>query len=100
MWTPPRGKIAPRSPVARRGRRSRRRSRMADVDSGDSVTMWIESLKAGGAGAATKLWRRYFEGPVRLARERLREAPRAVADEEDAALNAFDSLVRGASHGR
>jgi ECF sigma factor len=34
----------------------------------DSVTVWIESLKAGDAQAAEKLWRRYFEGLVRLAR--------------------------------
>ena len=39
---------------------------MADVDTGDSVTMWIESLKAGDADAAAKLWRRYFEAMVRL----------------------------------
>src|SRR5215470_7278091 len=73
---------------------------MADVDRNDSVTVWIESLKAGEADAAGKLWRRYFESLVRLARDRLRGAPRAVADEEDAALNAFDSFVRGAARGR
>lgn len=73
---------------------------MTGVDTGDSVTIWIESLKAGDADAADKLWRRYFEALVRLARARLRGAPRAVADEEDAALNAFDSFVRGAVHGR
>ena len=47
-----------------------------------------------------KLWRRYFEALVRLARDRLRGAPRAMADEEDAALDAFDSFVRGAARGR
>jgi DNA-directed RNA polymerase specialized sigma24 family protein len=73
---------------------------MADPDRGDSVTVWIKSLKAGEADAAAKLWRRYFEALVRLARDRLRGAPRAVADEEDAALNAFDSFVRGAARGR
>src|SRR5262249_30095680 len=46
------------------------------------------------------LWRRYFEALVRLARNQLRGAPRAVADEEDAALSAFDSFVRGAAAGR
>src|SRR5581483_9174627 len=65
-----------------------------------SVTIWLESLKAGDTDAAGKLWRRYFEALVRLARTRLRGAPRAVADEEDAALNAFDSFDRGASRGR
>ena len=38
---------------------------------GDSVTVWIASLKAGDAAAAGKLWRRYFEALVRLARDRL-----------------------------
>ena len=66
----------------------------------DSVTVWIASLKAGDADAAQKLWQRYFETLVRLARDRLRGAPRTVADEEDAALSAFDSFVRGAGHGR
>jgi DNA-directed RNA polymerase specialized sigma24 family protein len=66
----------------------------------DSVTVWIESLKAGDADAARQLWHRYFDALVRLARERLRGAPRAVADEEVAALSAFDSFVRGTAQGR
>jgi DNA-directed RNA polymerase specialized sigma24 family protein len=71
------------------------------VGKGDgSVTGWIESLKAGDDFAAEKLWSRYFTALVRLARKRLRGAPRAAADEEDAALNAFDSFVRGAACGR
>ena len=65
-----------------------------------SVTLWLRSLEAGDPGAARKLWNRYFEDLVRLARERLRGAPRAVADEEDAALSAFDSFCRGAALGR
>jgi DNA-directed RNA polymerase specialized sigma24 family protein len=66
----------------------------------DSVTVWIASLKTGDADAAQKLWQRYFETLVRLARDRLRGAPRTMADEEDAALSAFDSFVRGAARGR
>jgi DNA-directed RNA polymerase specialized sigma24 family protein len=66
----------------------------------DTVTAWIASLKDGDAVAAEKLWRRYFEGLIRLARARLRGAPRAVADEEDAALSAFDSFCQGAALGR
>ncbi len=69
-------------------------------ENSNSVTVWIESLKAGDAAAAEQLWRRYFEALVHLARNRLRGAPRAVADEEDAALSAFDSFVRGAAGGR
>jgi DNA-directed RNA polymerase specialized sigma24 family protein len=37
---------------------------------------------------------------VRLAREQLRAKPGRVADEEDAALSAFDSFYRSAKHGR
>ncbi len=69
-------------------------------ESGRSLTRWLESLKAGDADATQKHWERYFQALVRLARDRLRAAPRAVADEEDAALSAFDSFVRGAAHGR
>jgi DNA-directed RNA polymerase specialized sigma24 family protein len=65
-----------------------------------SVTKWIQSLKEGDADAAQRLWRRYAEELIRLARARLRGAPRAVADEEDAALSAFDSFCRGAARGR
>ena len=46
------------------------------------------------------LWDRYFDGLVRLARTRLRDAPRAVADEEDVALSAIHCLCRGAAAGR
>jgi DNA-directed RNA polymerase specialized sigma24 family protein len=65
-----------------------------------SITRYLGGLKAGEAEAARALWERYFADLVRLARARLRDAPRAAADEEDAALSAFDSLCRGAEHGR
>jgi DNA-directed RNA polymerase specialized sigma24 family protein len=69
-------------------------------DAERSVTQWIKSLKEGDDGAAQKLWQRYFEALVRLARSRLRGVPKALADEEDAALNAFDSFCRGAARNR
>jgi DNA-directed RNA polymerase specialized sigma24 family protein len=67
-----------------------------------SVTRWIGDLKAGGEAAAQPLWERYFERLVRLARKQFRAGRRrdAVEDEEDAALNAFDSFCRGAAGGR
>src|SRR4051794_38944348 len=74
--------------------------KMVKIGASCSVTVWIEGLKAGDPEAAEKLWRRYFEALVRVARGRLRGASRAVADEEDAALNAFDSFCRGAARGR
>ncbi len=63
------------------------------------VTRWLRSLEAGDAEAADKLCRHYFEDLVRHARARLRNAPWAVSDEEDAALSAFDSFCRGATRG-
>jgi DNA-directed RNA polymerase specialized sigma24 family protein len=65
-----------------------------------SVTHWIDQLKAGDPAAAQPLWERYFQRLVVLARQRLRTAPRRLADEEDVALNAFDSFCRDAQGGR
>jgi DNA-directed RNA polymerase specialized sigma24 family protein len=73
---------------------------MTDETDWPPVTRWLRSLEAGSDEAAGKLWRHYFDGLVRLARARLQDAPRAVADEEDAALSAFDSFCRGAARGR
>jgi DNA-directed RNA polymerase specialized sigma24 family protein len=64
-----------------------------------SVTRWVQGLKIGDPEATRRLWERYFGDLVRLARARLRDASRAAADEEDAALSAFDSLCRGAEKG-
>jgi DNA-directed RNA polymerase specialized sigma24 family protein len=72
---------------------------MATEEEG-SVTRWVGGLKAGDPEAAGRLWERYFADLVRLARSRLRDAPRAAADEEDAALSAFDSLCRGIEQSR
>jgi DNA-directed RNA polymerase specialized sigma24 family protein len=66
----------------------------------DSVTQWLERLQCGDAGAAERLWGRYFPRLVSLARARLGQAPRRAADEEDVALSAFDSFCRGAEQGR
>jgi DNA-directed RNA polymerase specialized sigma24 family protein len=60
-----------------------------------SVTHWIGRLRAGDQAAAQPLWERYFGQLVGLARKRLQGGPRRAADEEDAALSAFDSVCRG-----
>jgi RNA polymerase sigma factor (sigma-70 family) len=59
-----------------------------------SVSQWIEGLRAGDDEAAARLWQRYFQRLVRLAAQRLGGAPRRVADEEDMAVSAFQSLCR------
>ncbi len=69
-------------------------------DDSASVTIWLDRLAAGDLAAAQPLWERYCLRIVRLARERLRGAPKRAADEEDVALDAFDSFCRGVELGR
>jgi DNA-directed RNA polymerase specialized sigma24 family protein len=66
----------------------------------DSVTHWLGKLKAGDRAAVGPLWDRYFPRLVELARARLSGFPRRAADEEDVALNAFDSFCRDVAAGR
>ena len=70
------------------------------MSSAGSVSVWIAELKAGVGQAAQRVWEGYFPRLVGLARKKLREMPRRVADEEDVALSAFDSFCSGAKEGR
>lgn len=65
-----------------------------------SVSLWIDQLKAGDREATGKLWDRYFRRLMGLAKKRLDARPRLGADAEDVALSAFDSFFRGAEEGR
>src|SRR5262245_33840948 len=79
---------------------TRRQSGDGLMPSADPVTHRIDQLKAGDPASVQPLWERYFRAMVRLARRRLRAAPRRAADEEDVALSAFDSFCRAAAQGR
>src|SRR4051794_13381378 len=70
------------------------------MPSDGSVTRWIDQLPLGDAAAVRVLWERYFHRLVGLARKKLADAPRGMADEEDVALSAFDSFCRNAGEGR
>jgi hypothetical protein len=70
---------------------------MADGGEG-SVTVWIGAMKAGEGVAAQKLWTRYFETVVRVARGSLRNSSSAARDEEDIALRARKTI--GCNYGR
>ncbi|HEX5472616.1 MAG TPA: ECF-type sigma factor, partial [Lacipirellulaceae bacterium] len=65
-----------------------------------SVSQWITHLKEGDANAAQRLWERYADQLVEIARRRLKNAPKRAADEEDVAASVFHSLCRGAAAGR
>jgi DNA-directed RNA polymerase specialized sigma24 family protein len=71
------------------------------TDRENSVTRWVNELKAGDRGEAARLlWQRYFERLARLAQARLRAVARGPADGEDVALSAFDSFFQGVAEGR
>lgn len=75
---------------------------IGDTEAGGSVTCWIECLRAGDSVAAQPVWDRYFRKLVDLTRARfplLRKAG-SIADEEDAALSAFNIICTGLVDGR
>ena len=71
---------------------------MPSVD--ESVSQWIERLRAGDEPAAAELWQRYYGRLVRLACKKLGAARRRAADEEDIALSAFHSFCQRARENR
>jgi DNA-directed RNA polymerase specialized sigma24 family protein len=73
---------------------------MIPTSSPGSVTALVERVKAGDHEAVRLLWQRYFPRLVGLARKRLQGMPCRVADEEDAALSAFNSFCRRAEQGQ
>ena len=62
------------------------------MTSEQSISRWLAQLQAGDRTAAQKLWERYFQRLVGLARKKLQGMPRRAADEEDIALSAFASF--------
>jgi RNA polymerase sigma factor (sigma-70 family) len=65
-----------------------------------SITGWYNALQDGNRGAAQRLWERFAQRLIGLARLRLEPAARRGADEEDVVLSAFDSFCRAAEQGR
>ena len=71
------------------------------MDGGESVTVWLDALKAGDHEAVDQIWRKYSDRLIRLARQRLRRSSQtAMGEEEDIALSAFNSFCEGAAQGR
>jgi DNA-directed RNA polymerase specialized sigma24 family protein len=80
--------------------RALRREGNVAMSNENSVTRWLEGVKAGDADAIAQLWDRYFERLVRLARGKLPAHCRRAFDEEDVAISAFQSFCERASRGR
>jgi RNA polymerase sigma factor (sigma-70 family) len=70
------------------------------MSSQQSVTFWISQLRDGELHALQKLWERYSDRLIELARLRLGAAPKQIADEHDIVNSVFHSLCRGAQAGR
>ena len=70
------------------------------MSSDGSVSRWLNRLLTGDRNAVQPLWELYFHRLVTMARQKLRDLPRTVADEEDVALSAFDSFCRRAEQGK
>lgn len=66
----------------------------------DEVTQWLSGLARADERAVEQVWQEYFEKLVRLARKKMPQGGRREADEEDIALSAFNSFIRGAAAGR
>lgn len=67
---------------------------------GDEVTVWFRGLADGEDAAIERIWQQYYDQLVRLARRKLADANRRMADEEDIAISTFESFCRGAAAGR
>jgi RNA polymerase sigma factor (sigma-70 family) len=65
----------------------------------ESISVWIKQLKDGDAEAAQRLWNRYYERLINLARKKLQDSPRRASDEEDVVQSAFKSFCLRAQAG-
>ena len=66
----------------------------------DSVTIWLDGVKAGDDRAIQKLWDRYFRQLVRVAAKKLPGHARRDVDEEDVALSAFHTFCNRIGRGQ
>ena len=70
------------------------------MSNGESVTRWLQGVKAGDGADIARLWNRYFQRLVRLAGAKLPGHCRRAFDEEDVALSAFQSFCDRAGRGQ
>jgi DNA-directed RNA polymerase specialized sigma24 family protein len=69
------------------------------VSNGESVTRWLQGVKAGDSADIERLWNGYFQRLVRLAGAKLPGHCRRAFDEEDVAISAFQSFCHRAGRG-
>lgn len=69
-------------------------------DDVDDVSRWLDGLARGDEEAIRRIFERYFNQLVHVARKKLGDSSRRGSDEEDVAISAFQSLCQGAAAGR
>jgi len=65
-----------------------------------SISLLLQQLEQDPNNVAGELWSRFIERLIRAADRYLRNLPRRMVDQEDIALSAFASFVKGAAEGR
>jgi len=70
------------------------------VTEDDDVSRWLDGLAQGDDEAIRRIFERYFNQLVHVARNKLGDSSRRGSDEEDVAISAFHSLCQGAAAGR
>ena len=66
----------------------------------ESVSEWIDGMKAGDADATERLWNRYFDRLCRVAEQKMAGASMSVTDKQDLAASAFEALWEGSQTDR
>jgi DNA-directed RNA polymerase specialized sigma24 family protein len=70
------------------------------MSTGESVTQWLDGVRAREGRDIQRLWDRYFQRLVRLAAAKLPGHCRRAFDEEDVAISAFESFCNRAGQGQ
>jgi RNA polymerase sigma factor (sigma-70 family) len=70
------------------------------MNTNDEMVELYDQLRAGDSAAATAVWNGYYDQLVRVARRKLNGVARRAFDEEDVALSAIHSFLRGTQAGR
>jgi RNA polymerase sigma factor (sigma-70 family) len=70
------------------------------MSSEESVTAWLEGLRAGRETAATELWNRFYSRLIALARQWTVHGPHRLGDEEDVVAMALESFFLRIREGR
>ena len=70
------------------------------MNSYESVTDWLAELKAGQTDAAQKIWERYFQQLIDIARNKFGSTSKRSTDEEDVVVQVMENLWFGVQNGR